>query len=320
MMSLIVFSLVFMMTFYCLYMITYQNHLASALEQRIADRLTAENELYKILYSSGEGGLIFNLKDAIYKALSNQGKKWTVTPEELGSESGIIGDISYNQGQLKVDLHYPVNLGDDMPSIEIVGELYNPIFLEGDPIVTPDSLDSEELQLLDLVYENLPGIVEEENLLIPNVVVLEQGNIDAFIKRTGYGVYKTEILVDGFSKYYSFSQPQITIFQMSKKNSDDIVELRLDLNNYASGIKAIFYVEGDVIIESDFKLNGILIIEGGSLTIKEGATFYLNGKLISDGPINNDNIVDVIANPNVAQVGIHLPGFYKPVIQYIKVY
>ena len=320
-MSLIVFSLVFMMTFYCLYMITYQNHLASALEQRIADRLTAENELYKILYSSGEGGLIFNLKKAIYEAIGNIGGESALTADELGSTSGIVGDVTYKNGLLSVLLHYPANFGDDMPSIEIIGNICSPIFLEGDPIILKSNLDEERSEMLATVYQGLPGIVEEEKLTDEDMVITESGNIQmAFSRKLNTNDYKADLITDGFNKFYLASDPSSCIINLSKNNLEDNIKLSISLNNNIKPLKGIIYVEGDVFIESTTKFFGIIIIKDGTLTVKEGAIFDFRGKLISDSDLDTTGIKAVNAYDVVSKVGIHLPGFYKPVIQYIKVY
>jgi len=321
MMSLIVFSLVFMMTFYCLYMTTYQNLLASALEQRIADRLIAENELYKILYSSGEGGLIYNLKKAIYTAIGNIGGKSTLTSDELGSTSGIVGDVTYKNGLLSVLLHYPANFGDDMPSIEIIGNICNPIFLEGNPIILNSNLDEERSEMLATVYQDLPGIAEEEKLTDKDMVVTETGNIQmSLTRKLNTNDYKADLISDGFNNFYLASDPSSCIINLSKNNLADNIKLSISLNNNVKALKGIIYVEGDVFIESTTKFFGIIIIKDGTLTVKEGATFDFRGKLISDSDLDTSRIKAANAYDVVSQVGIHLPGFYKPVIQYIKVY
>lgn len=321
MMSLIVLTLVFMMMFYCLYMTTFQNHLSSALEQRIRERYITENELYKILYSSGEGGLVFNLKEAIYKAIGNVHGKAIVSADELGSDSGIEGEVTYKNGKLSILLYYPKHLGNDMPSIEVVGNICNPIFLEGNPIVLASNLDEAGSVMLANAYQDLPGIAEAERLNDKNLVTTESGNIQmSLVRKLNTYDYKADLISDGFYKMYLSSDPTICIINLSRNAPSDIINLSMSGNNNTKVLKGIIYIEGDIVIETTTKFFGIIIIKGGNITVKEGATFDFRGKMISDSDVDTTRIKAANAYDVVSQVGIHLPGFYKPVIQYIKVY
>lgn len=319
-MSLIAMAIVFMLAAYCLYMTTFQNHLSIALEKRIKDRHIAENDINKILYSSGEGELIESLKWCILEAIKFPGKVYKLSPEDLGSSAGLTGEVLYKSGQLSINLEYPDSEFDEAPSVSIQGSVMNPIYNEGSPLVFPSALDETGLELLNSSLELLPGISEEERLPDSRMLILEEGTIEMILKLSGLRDYKASVVCDGFPKEYWSIQPTYSIIQLSKHEVYDTITLNIEADNYVTGMKGIIYVEGDVIVKSNFKLNGIMIIRGGSITVAEGASLVVNGKLISDQEFDTTRILTYKALENVAQVGIHLPGFYKPVIEYIKVY
>ena len=319
-MSIIAMAIVFMMATYCLYMTTFQNHLSSTLDQRIRDRHVVENDINKVLYSSGEGELIDSLKWCIIDAIGQPGKVFSLTSEDLGSSAGLIGKVLYKSGQLSIDLVYPEDKFNETPKVSIQGSVLNPLYNEGEPLVSPSVLDEAGLEQLNSSLELLPGLAEEVELPDNRMLILEEGSIDMTLKKSGYNDYKASVICDGFTTEYWSIQPKYSIIQLSKREIYDTITLRIEANNNITGVKGIIYVEGDVIVESNFKLNGIMIIRGGSLTVADGASLVVNGKLISDQDLDTKGVQTFKALEIVAQVGIHLPGFYKPVIQYIKVY
>lgn len=305
---------------YCLYMTTFQSHLSSALEKRIKDRHIAENDINNVLYSSGEGELIESLKWCILDAVKHPGTVYKLTPEDLGSSAGLTGEVVCKSGQLSINLKYPEHEFDEAPSVSIYGSVMNPIYSEGGPLVLPSTLNEEELELLNSSLEFLPGLSEEDRLPDSRLLIFEEGSIEMVLTFSGYRDYKASVNCDGFLKDYCSIQPTYSIIQLSRREGYDTISLTLDGNNYIQGMKGIIYVEGNIIVKSNFKLNGIMIIKGGSIEVEEGASLVVNGKLISDQDLEMAGIQTYPSLENVAQVGIHLPGLYKPLIQYIKVF
>ncbi|MCF6465629.1 hypothetical protein [Clostridium sp. Cult2] len=89
-------------------------------------------------------------------------------------------------------------------------------------------------------------------------------------------------------------------------------------------LKGIIHVEGDLIINSDFELDGIVILHNGQIIINPSKEVKIHGIIL----LNNcyENLLDyekVQINYNynfIKEYGIYLPKFIEPKIQHIKNY
>lgn len=86
-------------------------------------------------------------------------------------------------------------------------------------------------------------------------------------------------------------------------------------------LAGVIYVEGNIIISSNFEFNGIIIAKDGQIIINENIDTNIIGMLITDNISNND----FIEKANITyykhfiyKYGTYLPGFIEPIIDAIK--
>ncbi len=87
-------------------------------------------------------------------------------------------------------------------------------------------------------------------------------------------------------------------------------------------LDGIIYVDGDLIVDNNFTLNGLLFIKDGNLVINQGGTLTVKGSVISNN-LNNINLEDenlniIFNKTNLYKYGVLVPGFIDIKIKNIK--
>ncbi len=86
-------------------------------------------------------------------------------------------------------------------------------------------------------------------------------------------------------------------------------------------LSGVIYVEGNIIISSNFEFNGIIIAKDGEIIINDNIDVDIIGMLITDNVINNDFMEKVnikYYRHFIYKYGTYLPGFIEPIIDVIK--
>lgn len=110
------------------------------------------------------------------------------------------------------------------------------------------------------------------------------------------------------------------IFLIVRQNSIGSQVSFMDLNALGNfKLSGIIYVEGDLIICSDFEFNGILIVDG-SIRIDPSANMKVNGILLHKGyeNIEDEKLQIQYDISQIRKYGIYLPEFIKLEIRSIK--
>lgn len=90
-------------------------------------------------------------------------------------------------------------------------------------------------------------------------------------------------------------------------------------NGRVQDLYGIIYLEGDLVISSNFNFCGILILKGGDIIVNTTTKPKFTGIIITDG--NTDFIEDIELKHNrwyIYKYGIYLPGFLDPRIEISK--
>ncbi len=124
-------------------------------------------------------------------------------------------------------------------------------------------------------------------------------------------------------KYHikGFNQSEVFIIARQSGNVEFYIgdPEKMDGNIKLSGI---IYIEGDLIISSDFDFNGIIIVKDGQIINESMKKCKIEGLLIMENIINYDEFVqknDIIRSRHlIYKYGTYLPGFLDPKIDIIK--
>lgn len=115
------------------------------------------------------------------------------------------------------------------------------------------------------------------------------------------------------------------IFLICRNNNDNRISLFLgDPENQIEDIRlfGIIFVEGDLILSSNFEFNGIIIVKDGEIIINSPNRPKIYGLVILDNVHNCNEFVNnadiIYNNRNIYIYGTYLPGFLESKINLIK--
>jgi hypothetical protein len=102
------------------------------------------------------------------------------------------------------------------------------------------------------------------------------------------------------------------VFFIIKNNIYNPIELVMENGNNSRilDLYGIIYLEGNLVISTNFSFNGILILKGGNIIVNTPIKPKFSGIIITDG--NTDFSDDIELNYNrwyIYKYGIYLPGF-----------
>ena len=321
--SLLVMTVVFILTTYSLQMAVFEAGIQSALMDRIIYQHRYENEVNRILYSGENGDFPEVIAEKILKSVETK-QPQDITAEELGSKEKISCNVCSDGDMVTMEFSPSENSKLKHTTVQVVGSGLNPIYFNEKNIIYPNLLDETERKRLNIAFDSLPGFINTETLGSSSIYLSTVGAESVLFKKgTGYYDYVFEVFGPGsYYNKYTITKPTYILLEIIKGEDDSLSELIIDTKSSIISSKGILYVEGDIVVKSDFSFNGIIIIRSGNLIIEEGAHLKLLGKIISDTNLNFDQSVCTIksADDLVGQLGMFLPGMYKPVIDYIKVY
>ena len=163
---------------------------------------------------------------------------------------------------------------------------------------------------------NLPsGIMEVETINYEHIRIVKdssQKTIIEFFRNNMVEPVKKEVLKDE------------DIFMLLKNNYvTPTLSIESDKSSDKMVLNGVLYIEGDLIIHSDFEFHGILILDNGQIYIDPSSRVNIEGIIL----LNNYNgipleeMIQIDYNFDIIRkYGIYLPKFIDPKIQVIKSY
>lgn len=201
---------------------------------------------------------------------------------------------------------------NQITSVSSVYTIVRGILEQGLPILHNDYLCSKDQEDLKDYFKSLEDEASIEGLprQIIGVSTFDIAELSINVsenKNKEFIFYRNNTLI----KTEKYPDIQYLIIMRDKYNKG--INLHINSPDYPTVLDGIIYVEGDLLISSEFKFNGILIINGGKIIVNSDTNPIINGIIISNGEEGWIDTNKIIINSNpifIYKYGTYLPGFF----------
>lgn len=327
--ALFIMAFILTSSLFLLYLTKLQTSIFTSSYNKLQSQYISEAKIYKVLHH--EKYYKNQLEPRIHKQLRGLAD---LDPKEIILDSADLEDWDKNN-----KVYFSFYRDNDKRYLELVSKtIYNNIetssiarialidemFEFGIPILSWDFLDEKWYEYLenfiinlkeniDIEKSNLPSAIEGYTSIGYNKVILKKDGVyskaDFFIDEEGLNNHK-------FKKN--------EVFLVLKDVFDRSVTLEVGDSSFDEALKlsGILYVDGDMIIKSQFTFNGIIVLNNGNLIIDTNSIPEINGIiLIKGGSIDFDsNYLLKYDISLIYRYGTYLPGFLNPKIIVLKKY
>lgn len=221
----------------------------------------------------------------------------------------IIGQSKVNNQTIKVSSVYSI---------------FHDLYELGQPVIHPDYLDFEQQE--ELI--NLISTIEKDinlNKLLSNIYGISTFDFESIVVNTiknndlELNYYRNDTLIKT-EQYITKHLKYVNDFLIIMKDKfDNNVNFHIDSPSNKTTMGGILYIEGDLIIDSEFIFNGIIIINNGRIIVNSEIKPQINGIIISNGEegwINLDELIVNYDSSYIYRYGTYLPNFldYKFIV------
>ena len=149
-----------------------------------------------------------------------------------------------------------------------------------------------------------------------NEIVLHKNNSSSF-ELSSYNFSMIDPYIERFS-----SKEVIIIIKSSGEQISNFSIGEITNLDEKIDISGIIYVEGNIIISSNFNFNGIIIVNNGEIIVESNKKPRIRGMVIMDNLLNYNLFtekVDIVYDRySIYKYGTYLPGFIDLKINVIK--
>lgn len=202
--------------------------------------------------------------------------------------------------------------------------LVNELFELGIPLLDSLFIEDEIKDKLTVLIDHISKNVTIANMNIPDTMYsMEYSNYrNITLKKLNKSDYELAFHRDSMESPYIERFNKKDIFFVCKKKENEDLNLILDDSGQNIQLSGIIYVEGNLIISSNFNFNGIIIVKNGEISVENSKTVKINGLVILDNVSNSFEFIekaDILYNNSyIYKFGTYLPGFLQPNIYTIK--
>lgn len=204
--------------------------------------------------------------------------------------------------------------------------LFNELFEIGDPVLAPNLIENNKKDLESLVekiskeisidsYNGQRNIYKMESMIY-NEIILHRKDASN-LQISSYRGSMTNPYIERFN-----DKQVIMIIKPSGDKPVNFSIGEIDSLNEKIEISGVIYVEGNIIISSNFKFNGIIVVKGGEIIVNSNEKPNIRGIIILDNSFDRDIFVekvDIVYDREIIyRYGTYLPGFIEPKVNVIK--
>ena len=185
--------------------------------------------------------------------------------------------------------------------------LVNEIFELGLPVLDRAGEYIEELEN-KISNDDLPRQIKAVNIFDYDSIVVKtitNRELELFYGRMGQFIRSEKLIPSNIDKTNE-------LFILIEDKFNKRVSLHIDCPEKLTLIDGIIYIEGDLIISSEFKFNGIIIINNGQIIVNSEIKPIINGIIISNGEEAGLDLEKITLNYDrniVYRYGTYLPNF-----------
>lgn len=315
--SLLIMAIILLTSLSLIYMTKLQSHINSSSGHKIQSLYLAELKLNKVLFDDKyyKNKLLPSIEAYVKTPTSNSNLKAKIYMDK--------NDLDTDDDNNFVDIEFFVNK-EKKHMMEVMskscyngvenevrayGTLINDLYHYGDGKVVSKLNNNDVVDFI----ENLGKKISTDNLPsnITGIKTFDKDYINIDYKNITYNTLK-----------YTGKTSDITeeIFLVIKNKLYTPIILHIgEINKNKIKLKGVIYLEGDLVISTEFQLNGILILKGGQIIVNTDTKPLFKGIIITDGEEDYEDIITIQTNyQDMCKYGLYLPGFIEPKIEIIK--
>lgn len=279
-----------------------ENYISNELFNTLRREIKSEGVVYDIVFKNGD-----NLKETIEKA--------SFRLEDIHGHKEII--LSIISKDKNIDSH-----------IFASGRCINEVFELKKPFITEENLTLVEKDIfLDFIDRVESENCEYDCKLDSNSMKINSDEDISLelIKNTSRDnkiFSEKQLTLDGDKKDIKFAYDSVILNLKENKEKTNTLRIGNPNNEGLIKLNGVLYIEGDLVIDQDFELLGLLIINRGSIIVNSGAKAKISGAVYYKGDENIDTgKIDIVYDQNVIyKEASFLPGFVDIKIDTIKKY
>lgn len=225
------------------------------------------------------------------------------------------------KGRMKFELKSEANYKGIKTSLISIGNLINDYFELGIPILSPskarDSLDTY-YKLLDTIFNEKDKYMDNihENIYIGQFSSFDRYYLDKN-KHNSYLFAFRENMSEPYVEYIDKDNMILFLSKSGNNTTELIIGNEEDLNKIIE-LNGLLIVEGNIVVFNKLNFNGILILKDGDIIVMSEEKPSINGLVISNNDLSEENINAIYNIDNIYKFGVYLPGFIEPKILLIK--
>ena len=326
-MALAIMSIILISSLYLMYTYSLEYMIVTSTVNSMQSYYFSEGKVYLILNHEKYLDSIMPhirqfVKDIYIKII--KGISIQLDYEDLfeGDKNNIVSANIYHDYDGRIILELKTKSTYRNVTREVVSKItvINELFELGIPVVSVYSLDDKKQHMFDDYMNYLKNNLEipELDSGIYGICLEDYEKIKLIRNSNDYNIecYRNGIKYPVEKKIFASDK----VFLLVKQNNMGPNVYIVDLNGLEDfKLAGIIYVEGDLIICSDFEFNGILIVNG-SINVESSANMKVNGILLYKGEesIEDERLQLQYDFANIRKYGIYLPEFIKLDIRSIK--
>lgn len=329
---LFTYLLVIMISLYTLHLATLQMSMAAGSQKKIQSMYLSEDKINKVFYNKDyymeyiEPILLKDFRTSSVLSLAE--RTLTIEGLEEGDSDKVVINFEEKFGRKYFTLETSSTYKKIKTNAAANGTLVNNLFEMGQAILSTSTLEGENLDNFISIMEDTSEMIKAVDKFNPTMVAvnIEDGG-DFQINNIADSIkdYKEFISIDssGMSKITDFRESKaLFIIRNKDKIPTSITFQPLENSVKVIKMKALIYIEGDIIINGDLDFSGIIIVNNGSIIVNTINKPTIKGMVfLSDGSeIDLDNINIQYNKEMVYLMGSYIPSFLDPKIEVIKKY
>lgn len=303
-----------------IYMSSEQIDIANNSITKIQSQYLAESKINKVFYD--EKYYQDQLLPSIMNHRENEYPNYTLETSDifLPDNNSVNGRYYNLNGKRYLELSTQSDFQGTKSKIKAYGTVFNDLFYDNNPALSYNNINEEHLDRFTIFMNEISNEINLETLPTNMKGMNFYDYQNVIMKNDGVSNYNI------FTKYFYDDEVEVKYKRLNNtdrifmvvKNPPSRQRAKLYIDDYVV-FRGILYVEGDLIINSDFWFIGILIVNG-NIIIKENLATKprIEGVLLYDKylDLKDWNLKYVIDYVN--RFGIYLPNFIEPKLQVYK--
>lgn len=317
---LLTFSFITIGGLLAVFMASEQIEIASNSITKIQSQYLAESKINKIFYD--DRYYQEQILPSIIKHETVKNTKYHLDKSDIffDDENWVNGEFYDFEGKRYIELSTMSEFEGTRTRMKAYGTIFNDIFYDKNPALSYNTINEEDLDKFNLFmdeisynkidFDNLPSNLTGIQLYDYERVRMEKSSTNS------YRIISKEFMSEDKKLLTTRSNTDRVFMIVNNSQSNQRAKLYIDEDVYFRGI---LYVEGDLIINSNFRFLGVVIVKGNIIFNKVlESKPRIEGIILYDGDLDLNDWNLKYDRTNINVFGISLPNFIEPKLEVYK--